>query len=275
MTRSPVAVSLLLIALLIAPAVVQARPGSEHSYPIPKTLSLPIQELPIWAEASVAVAADGEPNPAVWGSETARIREILATAADSPIYHDARIVGYREHPSAPGCHHVGTTHFDFPDSPRRGTLDEAISSSEVAVLGRVTNRAYGFSGGEPGQLLQIEPVRSYGQPLSQPRYYFFVPVGRFTVAGVTICKTDERYAKPPDIGDKVFLFVAKTEDSPGVFFPIYDAGDVVPVAPDGSLRLPGRYAAGEQGVTLRASVPRSESDLLARIQAMRGEGAPR
>jgi hypothetical protein len=138
----------------------------------------------------------------------------------------------------------------------------------VAVLGRVTNRAYGFAAGEPGQLIQIEPVRSYGHPLSQPRYYFFVPIGRFTVAGVTICKTDDRYAEPPAIGDKVFLFVGKPEDTLGVFFFIYGAGDAIPVAPDGALRLPRQYAAGEQGATLRASALRSESDLLARIAAV-------
>jgi hypothetical protein len=119
------------------------------------------------------------------------------------------------------------------------------------------------------------PVRSYGHPLSQPRYYFFVPVGRFTIGGVTICKNDDRYAKPPDIGDKVFLFVGMPEDTPGVFFRIYSAGDVIPVAPGGSLRLPRQYAADEPGAALRASPLRSESDLLARLQAMRGNGAPR
>lgn len=97
-----------------------------------------------------------------------------------------------------------------------------------------------------------------------------MPVGRFTVGGVTICKTDGRYAEPPAIGDKVFLFVGKPEDSSGD-----DAGDVITVALDGALRLPRQYVAGEQRATLRASAPRSESDLLARIQALRGKGAPR
>jgi hypothetical protein len=279
MSHSPLGVgSLLLIAVLTPPAAAQARPTSEHSYPIPETLSSPIQELPLWAEASVAVAADGELNPAVWGSETGRIREILTTPADNPIYYNDKIVAYQGvqgQPEEPGCRNVGTTFFDYPDPPRRATLDDAITNSEVAVLGRVTNKAYGFSGGEPGQLLQIEPVRSYGHPLSQPRYYFFVPVGRFTVGGVKICKTDDRYAKPPDIGDKVFLFVGMPEDTPGVFFRIYSAGDIIPVAPGGSLRLPRHYAADEPGAALRASPLRSESDLLARIQAMRGNGAPR
>jgi hypothetical protein len=267
--------ALLLIAVLTAPAVAQAPPSSDHSYPMPKVLFLPPPAHPVWAEASAAVSADGEPNPAVWGSEPTRIREILTTPADNPIYFNDKLVGYRDKQSAPGCRDVGTTYFDYPEPPPRGTLDDAITNSEVAVLGRVTDRAYGFSSGQPGQLLQIKPVRSYGYPLSQARYYFFVPIGRFTVAGVTICKTDERYAEPPDIGGEVFLFVGKPQDTAGVFFFVYDAGDIVPVEANGALRLPPQYAVNEQGVASRASAVRTESDLLARIQALRAKGAPR
>jgi hypothetical protein len=258
----------------MAPAAAQTRPSSEHPYPMPKTLSLPHQALPIWAEASVAVSADGEPNPAVWGSETGRIHEILTTPADNPIYFNGKIVRYQNEQSAPGCRDVGTTYFDYPDPPRRGTLDDAITDSRVALLGRVTDKAYGFSSGQPGQLLQIEPVRSYGHQLSHNRYYFFVPIGRFTVGGVTICKTDERYAEPPDIGGEVFLFVSKPEDTRGVFFFVYNAGDIVPVEADGSLRLPPQYAA-EHGGASRAAAPRTRAELLARIQNLRSNGAPR
>ena len=242
---------------------------------MPKTVWLPTQPLPIWAEASVAVSADGEPNPAIWGSEPPRIHEILTTPADNPIYYNGKIIRYQSEPSVPGCRDVGITYFDYPEPPPRGTLDDAIMSSEVAVLGRVTDKAYGFSAGEPGQLFQIEPVSSYGYPLAQARYYFFVPIGRFTVGGVTICKTDERYAEPPDIGGEVFLFVFKPEDTAGVFFFVYNAGDIVPVGPDGSLRLPPQYAANEQGTAPRAAALRTRSDLLARIQTLRAKGAPR
>jgi hypothetical protein len=50
----------------------------------------------------------------------------------------------------------------------------------------------------PGQLLQVEPVVSFGSRLTQPRYYFFVPVGRFNVGDAELCKTDSRYAEPPE-----------------------------------------------------------------------------
>lgn len=92
---------------------------------------------------------------------------------------------------------------------------------------------------------------------------------------MTICKTDERYAEPPEIGAEVFLFVFKPEDTSGVFFKVFDAGDIVPVQPDGSLRLPPQYAANEQGTDSRTSALRTKSDLLARIQTLRAKGAPR
>lgn len=121
MAHPPLTVgALLLIAALMPPGVAQTRPRSEHSYPMPKTLSVPHQAHPIWAEASVAVSADGEPNPAVWGSEPTRIHEILTTPADDPIYFNGKIVRYQNEQSAPGCRDVGTTYFDYPEPPHEG-----------------------------------------------------------------------------------------------------------------------------------------------------------
>src|SRR5258708_979223 len=121
--------ALLLIAALTAPAVAQARPSSEHSYPMPKMVSWPYQALPIWAEASVAVSPDGELNPVVWGSETGRIHQIRTTPADNAIYFNDQIVGYRDKQSAPGCRDVRTTYFAYPDPPPLGPLDDAHTTS--------------------------------------------------------------------------------------------------------------------------------------------------
>src|SRR6202035_319967 len=102
MTDLPLAArSLLLIVALAALAAAPMTPESERSYPMPKMLYLYQQTLPVWAEASVAVSAQGELNPAVWGSETARMHEILTTPADNPIYFNGKLVGYRDKPSAP------------------------------------------------------------------------------------------------------------------------------------------------------------------------------
>lgn len=253
----------LLITVLMGPAATQA----QKAYPIPKTLTLQYATLPIWIDASVAVTENGEPDPAVWGEYAGRLREILTTPADNPVHIGDQIV-YLNKPSEPGCRDVGPAFVDYPDPPPRGTLEDAIKHSDVALLARVTDRAYGFYSGVPGQLLQIEPSRWYGMALTQPRYYFFVPTGRFRIAGVKICKTDQRYAPAPDIGDEVFLFVFGPADTTGVLFHVFDAGDIVPVAPDGSLRLPPQYiTAGDQNASRASTL--SKRDLLDQIQGLR------
>jgi hypothetical protein len=257
------------MAALTTPLLGQTRQSSERSYPMPKTLTLNHGTLPTWAEASVVLLENGEPNPAVWGDRTARIREILEEPADDPIYYNGKIIAYSGSPSAPGCRDVGISYYDIADPLPRATLEDAVTHSEVALLGRVTDKAYGFYGSDPGQLLQIEPIRSYGYTLSKPRYYFFVPIGRFRIDGVEICKTDQRYAEPPAIGGEVFLFEQRPADRSGVLLEVLDPGDVVPVDPGGSLRLPRQYAVSDEAATRRASAARTKSDLLAQIQNLR------
>jgi hypothetical protein len=261
---------LLLTAASTAPRIGQALQISERSYPIPKTLTMVNATLPIWADASVVLTEDGKPNPAIWGDDTTRIREILEQPDDNPIYYNDKIIRYSGVPNPqPGCRNVGQGNVDTVEPPPRATLDDAVTHSEIALLGRVTARAYGFSDTGPGQLLQIQPIQAFGCPLSQPRYYFFEPFGRFRVGGVTICTTHYLYADPPDIGGEVFLFVDRPVDPAGVLLHVIDAGDVVPVNPDGSLRLPRQYAAGEQAAARRAGTPQTKSDLLAIIPGLR------
>jgi hypothetical protein len=259
MRRSPlVSGSLLLLSLttlFVSPALPQTRPGPERAYPIPKTLTMTDATQPIWVDASVALTETGEPNHAVFGEYTGRITELL------------------QKPPAEGCRDPGPAFEDAPNPPPRATLEDAIGHSDVALLGRVTGKAFGFYSYAPGQLLQIEPLRSYGYRLSKPRYYVFVPVARFRFGGVEICKSDDRYAEPPDIGGELFLFVFKPADPTGVLLDTLNAGDIVPVGGDGSLRLPRQYIENEQEGARRASQVRTKSALLAEIQAMRARGA--
>src|SRR6266849_201425 len=94
--------SLLLIAALPTPATAQVRQRSLRHDPIPKTLTLKHATVPTWIEASVAMTEKGELNSAVWGDETTRIREILQTPSDHPIYRDGKVVGYMDRSSAEG-----------------------------------------------------------------------------------------------------------------------------------------------------------------------------
>jgi hypothetical protein len=274
MTRSPIVPAALLVAaMLAAPASAQARQATPHSYPIPETLTLAGATVPTWVAASVALTASGELNAAAFGGETARIREILDTPSDQPVYFNGKIVSYQDRPSMEGCRPVGASFFDYPNPPRRGSLNDAIADSKVALFGRITGKAYGFYAGDPGQLFQVEPLRSYGQALTKARYYFFIPIGRFQFGGIEICKTDERYAQPPQVGGEVFLFVGAPADREDVLFHVLDPGDVVVVEPDGTLRLPRQYTAGEEGAAKRSSSTPTSSELLARMDAARAKAA--
>jgi hypothetical protein len=207
--------------------------------------------LPIWIDASVAITENGAPNRAVWGEYTGRITELL------------------QKPASGGCLEVGPAYEETPLPPPRGTLEDAVAHSAVALLGVVTDKAYGFYSGVPGQLLQIKPERSYGQALSKARYYFFVPVGQFQIGGVDICKTDPRYAEPPEIGGEVFLFVQAPADLTGTLLHVLNPGDVVPVDARGALRLPAQYAGREKSL----ATAQTNTALLAELQAKRARGA--
>jgi len=150
--------------MLTAPASAQTRQATQHSYPIPETLTLAGATVPTWVAASVALTPTGELDAAAFGGVTARIREILDTASDQPVYFNGKVVRYEDRPSMEGCRPVGAGFFDYPDPPRRGSLDNAIADSQVALLGRITGKAYGFYASEPGQLFQVEPLRSYARP---------------------------------------------------------------------------------------------------------------
>jgi hypothetical protein len=271
MTRSLITPgALLVVAMLTAPASAQK---TRHAYPIPETLTLAGATVPTWVAASVALTPSGELNAAAFGGVTRRIREILDTPSDEAVYLNGKVVGYQDRSSMEGCRPVGAGFFDYPEPPRRGSLDDAIADSKVALLGRITGKAYGFYASEPGQLFQVEPLRSYGQALTQARYYFFIPIGRFQFGGIEICKTDERYAQPPQVGGEVFLFVGAPADREGVLLDVLDPGDIVVVEPDGSLRLPRQYTAGQEGVAKRSSSTPTSSELLARMDAARAKGA--
>lgn len=159
---------------------------------------------------------------------------------------------------------------DSASRPPRATLIH----SEVVLLARVTARAFGFYDLMPGQLLQVEPVMSFSSRLTAPRYYFFVPIGRFKVGDAEICKTDTRYAEPPEVGDEVFLFVDKPADLTGTLFHIQTAGDVVPVDAHGLLRFPRQYTDDSKGTRLGRLSASTKTDLIGNLKATRVSNAP-
>ena len=216
--------SLVLSSLLIGSAVAEptARVAPE---PMPELLYIGADSpLPVWVEASSAVDENGQLRTELFGNAgMAFEREMRKTNGICMPFTDA--------------------HISYALPPRRASLDDAVEHSRTRLLAEVTGKAYGiYSGLVPGQLLQVVPVRTFGKPLPRQHYYFFVPVGRFALGEIEICKEDAAYAEPPEVGGEVFLFIAGpprgTEEN---LLVTYGPGDVVPVGRDGSLWLPRSY----------------------------------
>jgi hypothetical protein len=260
MPRVPVAAvgsSLLVAALLSAASLAQPAHSAERPLPMPKTLTLDYAQTPIWVDASVALTESGAPNPVYFGDEAPQVAALIAKTGSGE------------------CREVGPKFEDAPFPPRRGSLDEAVGDSQVALFGRIVDKAFGFYSDVPAELLQVEPIHSFGLKLAQPRYYFSVPIARFRIGGTEVCKTDPRFAEPPEVGDEVFLFVPRPEGSPAILLPVIDPGDIVPVNHDGSLRLPPQYADHEAGGKRSAPAMRHKAELLAKITAVKAKGTHR
>ncbi len=137
-----------------------------------------------------------------------------------------------------GCISIDEVYYNYVNPPRRAGLDSAVAEADFVVVGKVTNRAYGFVEGVPGQLLRVSTIsalKGLERPLAQ--YYIFIPVADFSVAGIHFCKTDVRYASPPEIGDRVFVFGQRDFTSEEYINTLGAAGYVRAFS-DGSLLLP-------------------------------------
>jgi len=200
---------------------------------MPKTLTLPEWQYPVWVDASVALL-DGKPNTALLGPSASRLAEILSSPLDN------------------GCHAVGPVYSQVAYPEPRDTLNDAVTHSRSNVLGLITGSAYGFYGGVAGQLFRVAPVRTFGEPVPSGPLYFFVPSGRFKIGDDEICKYDSSYAQPPSVGGEVFLFVGRAISN--TVFNV-SAEDVVPVDARGALSLPARFS-GKAAVSNRDDLVR-------------------
>lgn len=216
--------------------------------PVPDLLyATPESTSPIWASAPVSVGRDGKVRSKLFGDFAPGLQQELERPAQ-------------------GCLGFETAHVDSILPPPRSTLDDAVKHSWTRILARVTNREFGiYSGFVPGQLLQVVPIETFGKALPEQHYYAFVPVGSFRLGDRTICKEDATYARPPAVGDEVFLFIAGPPlGIDGNLLMIYGPGDIVPVGPDGVLSLPRHYALRD-GLTQKSQRAPSKEEMLDRL----------
>ena len=216
----------------------------------------PEMTYPLWIDSSMVLNADGTINTSLINFEG--VREIQAI---------------RALPREGACARVGA-YFEDLAIPPRGTLEQAAQSSRLIILGKVTEKAYGFLVYTPGQLLRVVPEEVLkGAPRDVPAYFVFVPIGIFNLGDLKICKSDSRYPEPPAVGDQVLLFAP---DQPGwqqdqrePYLEVEDDGGIVTIHSGGAVSLPKRFQAPRG--TPSAS-PAKEEEIVGRVRAAVKEG---
>jgi hypothetical protein len=207
------------ILLCISLPTIGAAPNPEQ---MPATVKLPGAEFASWVDARALAFKNGKFTvPAIHPSAEKRIEWLLT---QDP---------------AGGCIQAPEDQVNRVGGQPRANLNDAITSADFVLLGRVTGRSFGFYGMHAGQLLKISVDRVLKGSGGSPVYYAFMPIGAFTVGGEQICASNTDYAPPPEIGAEIFVF---TYPPDGELLSIADPGDLVPVSATGELALPRQYA---------------------------------
>jgi|GEM_PF-3040010 len=157
--------------------------------------------------------------------------------------------GIRDHlrwPQRDGCVRVLTDAIGNEPHEYRATLRSALQTSDWVFIARVTGLVHGFSGVTGGTFLRVEVEEELkGESSGYSFYYFYIPVGDFVVGGVHLCYTNHRYPVPPEIGDRLVLFVdrSKNERSTrnyGEFLWIGNDTGMIVLRSNGDVGLPER-----------------------------------
>ena len=111
-----------------------------------------------------------------------------------------------EQPERDGCVPWGEAyHFDVV-RPELDSIAALVEGSDPIFRGIVLGSRPGFFHGLPGRLLKVEIVERLKGESKAPYTYLFYPVGRFTVGGVELCKTDVRHARVRGPGEEILVF---------------------------------------------------------------------
>lgn len=188
------AAALVFLALPVLAGEVPVRQDLGEAMPQVLYSSNAAHSFATWVSASAALEPSGSFDERLFHPQ---IREKLD-------YH------LSQEPSADGCIPYGPVYFDLVGAPDWSTRQKVFLNSELVVYGTVVGKEYGFKGSVPGQLLKLETKKVYkGDREHLPAYYVFFPVGEFQVEDLRICKTDNRYPPPPEIGDELIVSVPR------------------------------------------------------------------
>lgn len=242
---------------ILAIVVLISSPGPPRNSTVPDKAPMPTTlqtetEFPLWVDSRVTLTASGQLNELLFHRASAGgVRELLAT------------------PATNGCIQAPKMSTNRIHAPPRGTVEDSVRNNEFTLLAKVTGRSFGFYAGDAGQLLRLSPEMILKGDKGSDVYYAFSPFGEFTVGGLKICKSDDRYAPPPQIGEEVFIF---TSPPVGQLLLVEDPGDLFVVAASGKVILPPKYNSAEDIRTLSARHDLSRDELVDQIRATKDAG---
>ncbi|MEM9293765.1 MAG: hypothetical protein AAGD01_18960 [Acidobacteriota bacterium] len=177
---------------------------------------------PDWVDARLAVNADRQ-------LETQLFHELAISRLEDLLSGE---------PNSDGCLEATEHYVSEVNSPDRSSLAKAVADSSLIFKGRIIDRAFGFRWSEPGQVLEVEVVEELRGAAKHPRHFVFVPVARFPAGSFEICKTDDRYSRPPEVGEEVVLLVSSRRDTGEKLLRHQDATEMVFLYADGTVGYP-------------------------------------
>lgn len=203
-------------------------------------------QYPAFVSADAVLTAEGTVDETLFSPEA--IDSISSLLATPPQGDCVRVENYYE---------------SYVNPPARATIDSAVRSSYLVLLGTVVEKTFGFNGFTPGQLLHVRPEQILKGSTKEDLYFVFLPIGNFAVGNVRICKTDTRYAAPPEIGEQILALVPKlwNSGSAGAFLNTFDDAGIVTIKENNTLSLPRRYLRNRANVA-----PLSKRDLLQSVR---------
>lgn len=212
-----------------------------------------------------AMFAEGQPVPErvegrreiyFFATSSLSVKEGLVTGLGLPEILALTLESYLKLEPTAGC--IRLFPFERESDPvvPRASLIDATRHSEGVLLGRVTGLRSGFrSTGEGGTLIQVEAQKVLrGRWLGERTvFHVFAPVGRFDFGGRQFCAEGPGWARLPEEGDAVLLFLPYRGWCDESFLELYDAAGLVVLRKDGSADPPVRYLEGRGGAAASAA----------------------
>lgn len=206
---------------------------------------------PAFVSADAVLTEDGKVNASLFSPAAVdRMTSLLATAPQGD------------------CIRAENYYESYVNPPPRSTIGAAVRSAHLVLLGTVVESTFGFSGAAPGQLLHVRPDQILKGTAGGDLYFVFVPIGNFSVGATRLCKTDTRYASPPEIREQLMAFVPRfwNSDHAGAFLRTFDEAGIITIRADSTLSLPGRYRKAEAAKA--AAMPTRKAELLELVRSL-------